>query len=199
MTDSAKEKKVSKPSTPEFEPEKIPGYFYPRVPFYTQSEELLNQWAKAQTDIWKVWMKQFDIFKDISRAYSEFNPILFKYWQRISEEIQNYNPEKLAPGEDYMTKQRELFFKCASIYSEMTQEIMATPSFSTWVGKSLNQALDRKIQVDNTMEEVLKTFRIATRTDVDSINETLYNINKKVDEISDKLTEFLAAEKRKTR
>jgi len=120
--------------------------------------------------------------EEASRALAEAAPIVAKHWSEVLDRLWKAyaEPQK---DKDILAAQRELQVFFLGETNEMMKEIMGTKGFAAMAGTSVESYLKAKIASDRMMEELLKSMRIPTKTDIDDLHSSIYSLSKKVDQI----------------
>ena len=135
--------------------------------------------------------------EEATKSFAEIAPIATKHWTAVMDKLWKGYIE--APkGKDPIALQRELHLASVGQLNEMMKEIMGTKAFASMSGQSVESYLKAKIASDRMMEEVLRTLRIPTKTDIDDLHSSIYSLSKKVDQVlAAKATARPAAERRR--
>ncbi len=120
--------------------------------------------------------------EDASRAMAEAAPIVSKHWSEILDRLWKAYSEP-PKGGDFLAAQKELQTYFLVETNQMMKEVMGTKGFAAMAGDSVEAYLKSKIASDRMMEEVLKTMRIPTKSDIDEIHSSIYSLSRKVDQL----------------
>lgn len=120
--------------------------------------------------------------EEASRALAEAAPIVAKHWSEILDRLWKTYTEP-RKDEDFLATQREFQVFFLGETNQMMKEVMGTKGFAAMAGTSVESYLKAKIASDRMMEELLKTMRIPTKTDIDDLHSSIYSLSKKVDQI----------------
>ncbi len=120
--------------------------------------------------------------EDASRTVAEAAPIVARHWSEILDRLWKAYAEP-PKGGDWLAAQKELQTFLLVETNEMLKEVMGTKGFAAMAGDSVEAYLKAKIASDRMMEEVLKTMRIPTKTDIDEIHSSIYALSRKVDQL----------------
>ena len=146
--------------------------------------KVFHEAVEAQIELWKKWSKGAG--KDAEEAAHEVGPIVAKYWAKIFEAIW-LSASDIQSHEDPVKRQEELRRFILVSYNDMMKQVLMTKSFAAKSGKSVKNMLEGTKAWNNVMEETLKALRMPTRGDIDELHESLYDLNKRVDELTKSL------------
>ncbi|MBI5000683.1 MAG: hypothetical protein HZB92_04045 [Euryarchaeota archaeon] len=143
--------------------------------------------AGLENFLTEIWKYQMEFFKGVSiptpSSSKEFSKLYEKHWKRVEEKTKELPPD-LWDAKNLQI-QKDLYIYCMQSYSQMIQEFLMSPTFLYTMKESLGNNLNRKIQMDEAKEEILKSWGMPTRKDIHEIYYNLYLINKKLDKISE--------------
>ena len=152
---------------------------------YAEFFGVLTNQTKDQLELWSRWMKEMGMGPPSPPA-SELIQIAAKHsidlWEKWSH-LLSEDDQRSGLHE----RQREFYLQWAKSYSEMLKEMMTTSVFMAETGTALNSFLDAKIASDKFRDTLMRNMGIPTREDIEEVNRSLYNLNKKLDQLSKEL------------
>ena len=174
-------------------------------PNIDSTREFFNAWSKTCEDSfgrlaeipavgpsrekYERGMKGFSLF---------FN--LYATWMDSVSDINNLSVEAISKLQDKAVtlksetgpeRSKELYDIWIETYSGVFNEFLRSEHFSSDIGKFMSVYADvQRYNRDVLEENVLVPSNLPTKTDIDEINKELYNLRKKVKELSTKLGEL---------
>jgi hypothetical protein len=156
-----------------------------------KAEDLIEMMRKYQEELVKNWT---EAVKNVSPASTmdspEFADIMKKYWETVNKNVSEAMPQIIKGEDDSLQKQKELFISAMHAYSDMLREYLVSPAYLAYLKQSFNDNIDMKIRLDKANDDALKVCGIVTRKDLEEINFSLYNLNKKLDRLQDSISEL---------
>jgi len=174
-------------------------------PSFDSTREFFNAWSKTCEDSfgrvaempavgpsrekYERGMKGFSLFIN-----------LYATWMDSVSDINNLSMEAVGKMQDKTVtlksetgpeRSKELYDIWIETYSGIFNEFLRSEHFATDIGKFMSISADVQMYNRDVIEEnVLVPSNLPTKTDIDEINKELYNLRKKVKELSMKLGEL---------
>lgn len=165
------------------------------APFEKLSESYLKgleRNVEAQTTFVESWMDAMDERLDEESLESGFegSAEAYEVWMDAAEATFD-RTSAMFEGEDVdSTDFRDIWLEAAN---EAFKEVMATEAFAATTGRTLDQALDFRRQIDALAEDALEDAGFATRSDVEEVGERLVELERREHALERKLEEVLDA------
>lgn len=150
-------------------------------------EDAVAEMLKQQMENFKIWG---DMFKDMAQKAGhsdELAEIAARHVQRVEEKAKELSPELFTGGPGAVEKQKEFYKFGMRSYSKMLQEYLVSESFLNSLRDSFDTNLSKKMEMEHARDEILKSFGMPTRKDIQDIHHNAYLMNKKLDKIKEAL------------
>ena len=156
-----------------------------------KGEDLIEMMRRYQEEFVTNWTEAIKHAAPASTMDSpEFADIMKKYWETMNKNISEAMPQIIKGEDNSLQKQKELFVSAMHAYSDMLREYLVSPAYLAYLKQSFNDNIDMKIRLDKANDDTLKVCGIVTRKDLEEINFSLYNLNKKLDRLQDSISEL---------
>jgi len=173
-------------------------------PNFDSTREFFNAWSKTCEDSvgrvaqipavgpsrekYERGMKGFSLFIDLYATWmdsvSDFNTLSMEAMNKMQDKTVDLKSET---GPE---RSKELYNVWIETYSGIFNEFLKSEHFASDIGKFMSIFADvQKYNQDVVEENLLVPSNPPTKTDIDEINKELYNLRKKVKELSQKLGE----------
>jgi regulator of replication initiation timing len=104
----------------------------------------------------------------------------------------------MEPGDTDLIKQnKELYDRWSNAYADMMKDFMQTPAFKSWLGSTLNQNLELRKQMQEAMQENLRTLGVPTKVDMDSVYDSVHDLSLRINDLSATINELKKEIKKK--
>jgi hypothetical protein len=146
---------------------------------------------KEQMELYDLWIDAFAKSADERSKTGDIPSIVNKYWIEAFSKFHDFYSEKSKPtgpnssqslsGEEMVKEYEYLYKNWVDSSQKMLDEIMRSPSFGTYLARSVSSSMDARKMVENMFVQNLKSMGIPTRTELDEIRLELKNISDRLD------------------
>jgi hypothetical protein len=150
----------------------------------------MEQNVEAQTEFVETWFDTLegtmqdgdaeDTLEGYARAYEAWMDAAREQFDRSGDALR---------GEDVDAEEfRDLWLETAN---EAFKDVMSTPAFAAMTGRTVEEALEMRREVDEQAQETLSQLGFATGGDVTEVGERLVELERRQHAVEDKLDRVL--------
>lgn len=153
--------------------------------------ELMKENLKNQQELYELWMDAFGIKNGGHKEgqhdlYEGLNSFYRKMWEHTISGFQPTAPQ----DKDFQKWTEELQDVWMKAYSKSVMDVVRSPAFADFNGKTLDTNLEMKQSSDRFMNWYLTSMGVPTKENIDEIYQKLHDLDKKISEIARNLNKL---------